>query len=498
MADIESVQVGVNGSGSYWTIADVTARENIRNLDKITITPLQDHPHLATNDTINQAFSKTEAWFDSLGQMAFKDNLTKSDVTSALNYDPEAEDNEIKKNFQDSVDTICEHIEDKGSPVATPHSLQNVCNAIDAITTGGNYGTLEVNADGDYYPSGGIDAWNYVKVSKDVGQPHTVVFYDRDGTTILKTERNVPYHGYAECTALDGTFYQGQYFKGQNPMPTDVITDLQCYPRYGEYIIDGGETLDSQETICADGGAHYPLGTKKALILTQIGGDFTTYDGLTRNAVVSTNFQMVKVAEGESGSSSTQLSNGLVYYNSGNFQNNGYGPSFEADQEFRSSNNGQNPPCPGQRTSDQRAFLNQQFLANLPPILNSSIKTVTKYSRDYVTDADGADVNNDMETFDKIQVPSDREFKTAIENAGEEYFYTPAHQGIDYTSVFVPTYTEYPRIWTRDMGSRNQQGDLPRRENGCRNTANESAPWGYTPKNVGYSADAGIVIGFCL
>ena len=75
--------------------------------------------------------------------------------------------------------------------------------------------TKEIREDGTYHASDdGVDAYDIVVVSKDVGQSHTVVFYDVDGETILQTQVNVPYHGYASCTLLDGTVYQGQYFKG--------------------------------------------------------------------------------------------------------------------------------------------------------------------------------------------------------------------------------------------------------------------------------------------
>ena len=121
----------------------------------------------------------------------------------------------LQRNFQAGVDAVGAACTRKGSPPAS-HSLEDTVAAIDAITTGGNYATLEVNADGTYVAAEdprGIDAYDIVVVSKDVGQPHTVVFYGPDGN-IIKTQANVPYHGYASCTQLDGTTYLGQYFKG--------------------------------------------------------------------------------------------------------------------------------------------------------------------------------------------------------------------------------------------------------------------------------------------
>ena len=100
------------------------------------------------------------------------------------------------------------------------------------------------------------------------GGPFTVRFFDDDRQTILKTEANVPYGGSASCTLLDGSVVGGQYFKGWNPLPSNVKGDMNCYPVRGDYVLDPNEIQDDWETICADGGAHYPLGSYKALIFT--------------------------------------------------------------------------------------------------------------------------------------------------------------------------------------------------------------------------------------
>ena len=83
MSEINQIYVGENKE--FFTIADTAARNQIANLDRVVVTPLPSHPQIATGDTIDTAFSKTEAQLEALGDMAFKDNLTKSDVTSALN-----------------------------------------------------------------------------------------------------------------------------------------------------------------------------------------------------------------------------------------------------------------------------------------------------------------------------------------------------------------------------------------------------------------------------
>ena len=105
------------------------------------------------------------------------------------------------------------------------------------------------------------------KAIPNTGGPYTVRFYDENGT-LIQTDANVPQNGRASCTLLDGTFNSNlEYFKGWNPAPDIVVSDMECFPVYGDYIISHEEIHDSWETICADKGAHYPLGAYKSLVL---------------------------------------------------------------------------------------------------------------------------------------------------------------------------------------------------------------------------------------
>ena len=348
---------------------------------------------------------------------------------------------QLQANFQAGVEAIGDACTRKGSTPASS-SLEDTVAAIDAI---GNYATLEVNEDGTYVASEdprGIDAYDVVVVSKDVGQPHTVVFYGPDGN-ILKTEMNVPYHGYATCTSLDGTTRQGLYFKGWNPSPTNIVADTFCYPQYGDYIIEPNETLDSWETICARKGAGYPLGTRKALVISTMAdsGTFTDFLGSDHTQRFETDFQMVKVAEGESGSTSTWISTGAIYLNPNDYfksitQSGGWG-GYQYATTW--GNYGNELRTCGWRRCDMRCFLNQAFLRNLPESLSQTIKEVTKYSRDRIS-LDSTTLNNDMETIDKIWLLSERELKTLIETNFGSMIYTPSHPGIDYSTVYVGNY----------------------------------------------------------
>ena len=451
MSEINQIYVGENKE--FFTIADTAARNQIANLDRVVVTPLPSHPQIATGDTIDTAFSKTEAQFEALGDMAFKDNLTKSDVTSALNYDPEAKDNEMKQSFQAGVDMMVTACRAKGSTPAgdPPYTPQAVSDAIMAIQTGGNYGTLEVNADGTYDVSQdprGLDAYNIVVVSKDVGQPHTVVFYGPE-QTIIKTQTNVPYHGFASCTSLDGTTYNGQYFKGQNPSPSNVITDMVCYPEYGDYIIDPVEIEDSQETICAKRGADYPLTSKKLLLVTipsytldfdfqvQNGSDQVNKTAKTINVgSISVATEMVKVAEGEDGSGSTQISantttfgRSLIDYTT---STGAFGLVDENNNLYRGD----------QGSSAIRRYLNSYFLQNLPICLRDNIIQVNKAYIGYSplpceTSITPSGANKS--SLDKIQVPSKKELQSKIIGYTDNSFCGYEINGIDYSAVYNPT-----------------------------------------------------------
>ena len=348
-----------------------------------------------------------------------------------------------------------------------------------------------ITANGEFYAADdGVLGYSKVVVSVPGGGgggPFTVRFFDDDRQTILKTDANVPYGGSASCTELDGTIINGQYFKGWNPSPTNVKENMNCYPLRGEIIIDANEILDSWETICADGGAHYPLGSYKALVLNNAGGTFERYNGSSASAVASTQFHMVKVGEGEDGSTSSWISTGLLNFVSGHF-GSGY------RNKWSETPNNTNPPGAGWRTSDMRAFLSQSFFEGVGeqyPILKDKIKTVTKYSYDFVTDNAGSQENTDMETVDRIWVPSEREWKTIIEANGQSMRFTPVHYGIDYSAVYVPSYSAlFSVIWTRDMFSNETTS---RRKNCARYMSNWSQAGTECANTWG-----GIPIGFCL
>jgi len=298
------------------------------------------------------------------------------------------------------------------------------------------------------------------------GGPYTVRFFDGDGN-VIKTDANVPYDGTASCTLLDGTKKDDQYFIGWNPVPKNVHGDMNCYPVYGDYIIDINETHDSWETICADGGAHYPLGTYKSLNITipapenmrhelhnvYIGGNLVdasyTYGGITALTIT---MDMVKVAEGEDGSTSSWLSTGTVGFGEAKVCPR-YTANVNTFADYYYYNRGDGVIVQTLVNMDWgnvflRQYLNEYFIQFLPSIVAANVKEVTKTYSSWGV-APSAGVYNvakvDKTSLDKIWVPSMKELHAlfAAQSNYSDYAVAEEFTGIDYSSVYVPTYGKF-------------------------------------------------------
>lgn len=291
-----------------------------------------------------------------------------------------------------------------------------------------------ITANGDYdAEEDGHQGYSSVTVAVPGGGgggPFTVRFFADDRQTILKTDANVPYGGTAECTSLDGTILNGLYFKGWNPSPVNVREDMNCYPMRGDYVIDANEIQDSWETICADCGAHYSLGSYKSLVLNGVTipsvtvpitfygnrGYQYTYPATTCTVA----FHMVKVAEGEDGTTSTWVS-------SAGFTCTGTSDSW-ADWTWYGNTQAH------WKDSGIRGWLNAAVIQILPQILQDTIKPVTKVSQIY----NGGWM--DQETIDKIWVPSMKEFGALADTCNNSSLNTLRREtsGIDYSQIYVP------------------------------------------------------------
>ncbi len=278
----------------------------------------------------------------------------------------------------------------------------------------------------------------YDKVTVNVptgggGGPFTVIFFNDEGQEIQK-DTNVPYDGSSSCILLDGTVVNGQYFKGWNPSPTKVRSNMNCYPVRGEYIIDPTEIMDSWETICAAKGAGYPLGSYKALSLYGIEIPGTTIiDAYTGNEIVVPSRtcafaqHMIKVAEGEDNSTSTWLSSAGFIVTDGNNNIDG----FNHPWNVRYTDNWGN--------SRLKQWFDKAVITIFPECIRNSIVEVDKVSQVYNGDY------MDLTTPSRLWIPSAKEMEDLFNlTIGTSDVYGPATRrieslGVNYNTVYVPS-----------------------------------------------------------
>ena len=481
MADVTKINI----NNSLYDLKDALARNPYFTIPTERSLPV-------SQEEIGVQMGKIVKYLTDMGDLAFKESLSQQDIYNSLGYIPlrkdtyDADMNRMNTKYNIGINAVYDEIVGKGVTPASK-SVTDICQAISDISTGGTYMTKEISEDGIYYATDdGVDGYNIVVVSKDVGQPHTVIFYGRDGSTILKTQANVPYHGNASCTLLDGDIYNGLYFKGWNPSPINVTRDLECYPQYGDYTIESTDIQDDWETICSNCGAPYPLGAKKTLSLNGLTIPSATfkaqwygeYRDVTYPAKSCTFAQrMVKVAEGEDGSTSTWLSEYSFTVVNGDGGDTWRDWTWYGNNRAHWSNSG------------IRGWLNNAVIQILPQCLQDTIKQVNKISRIY----NGAYM--DQETLDKIWIPSMRELYTTYDSTerGKPSANAIETQGINYELAYRRNF------WNGYY--------LTRTENG-----GESAPVGsfywnsgtlcYSSRNVdafiSQSNYGGYQIGFCL
>jgi hypothetical protein len=333
------------------------------------------------------------------------------------------------------------------------------------------------------------------------GGPFTVRFFADDGQTILKTDANVPYGGSASCTLLDGTVVGGQYFKGWNPAPTNVKEDINCYPVRGDYIIDAGEIADSWETICADGGAHYPFGSYKGVqlivpaatrVFTRANSDGTMFDYSVTIPNATQQIKMIKVAEGEDGSNSTWLSEPFMLFN-GDYVRD---LSKNFNDYVRNNSGGSIKMWSDWANSALKELLNNEILALMPYPLPDRIREVTKVQKGLINYYQGSNPQNvERESLDKIWVPSIKELWSKVQNFGAANGLSSVStykesRGIDYVEPYTAGFPGFS-TWSADTITRTagyNGGYVDGMFMAIRNTS--IAGWYYTSHYL--------QIGFCL
>ena len=319
-----------------------------------------------------------------------------------------------------------------------------------------------------------------VNVQAAAGEgPFTVEFYSKpvsDPTSALIHTELVAKNGSVTFTALDGTTNgQGQWFKGWSPDPVNVTRDLKCYPVYSDIVIDPTEISDTWDQICANGGAPYPIGAHKSLYVEVPAQDWNYtnpdliencpfyMDGTTKLYprgiyqtinIATTGFllDMIKVAQGESGSTSTWLSRRRAYANVSDadralFIGSGDGSDNRAPAWYKHPDSS---ILPRKRqdwgNSSIRAYLNEYFFKCMSPMMQATIKPVSKTYYGAMSYDQTWPQAAFKQSSDRIWIPSMAEFKTWLNSYPHNQGYPTTlskfeellslEQGVDYTTDY--------------------------------------------------------------
>lgn len=282
----------------------------------------------------------------------------------------------------------------------------------------------------------GVDGLRTITVNVQAATgdgPFQVEFYDKDisdpTSKVIQTQI-VNKNGTAVFDSRAGYPVSpiGQVFMGWNPDPVNVTRNLKCYPRFGDQSVTVGEIPDSWEVICSKGGAGYPIGSFKSLAYgaTFKGSELIPYFpnssiGEDASYIYETIMLMVKVSDGESGSTSSWLgvaNTNTLHKSAGDGADSIvlWPPRYDTNDWYTM----------GDRYL--RGFYNGAYFNHMSDIFKQHIMAVTKYT-----------VKKDIvyPTSDKVWIPSVKEIfldgVTYGEPQGERYQYYD--EDILYTKV---------------------------------------------------------------
>lgn len=292
--------------------------------------------------------------------------------------------------------------------------------------------TRVITRNGTYYAQqDGADGYEYVQVSVTGSVPsYTVRFWSEDHSNILYTALNVPHGGYAQ---FDGTYpeHEGLYFSKWNPVPTNVTSDMDCYPVFSNIPSSEIEITDSWETIVANKGANYPIGSykniefdafAKMIIERRNASTGKDYNGMI--IIDKPPLKAIKAFAGEGGSTSTWLAVGrnvnistVTYYDeiggsalqSVNLNWPVIQMSVNAYNYDGNVLNDDVEIC--WKNSSIRRMLNEDLLSAFPDVLKNNIVAVPKNSAGLNTSTN--EIFN-SQTRDKLWLPSSSEILGSV------------------------------------------------------------------------------------
>lgn len=291
---------------------------------------------------------------------------------------------------------------------------------------GGLSSSTDENGNNVVDTSKGIDGFSQVEVAVGFEEPidlntYRVQFWSgtpQNKGTLLYTDKEVPALGQAHYGGTTPTAPSGKVFAGWEPGIGFVSKNIDTFPVFLDAPSGTpGEISDSLETICANGGAPYPLGSWKRIDIAEMDNP-TTYlysmkdtqdptKGAKRIPYSSVSHIpggtaiIKKVYAGEDGTTSTWRLQEEVWSptdGSSNHQwgiswngylkdtiiftglDNGYNGYLPDYAMILDAADGENYPDGGWNVSFLRSFLNGTFLGALPECLQKAIRPVQKFS----------------------------------------------------------------------------------------------------------------------
>ena len=309
---------------------------------------------------------------------------------------------------------------------------------VDVPQAAGSLGEKIITADGVYNASDdGLSGWSKVtvRIGGDPGAKHVVRFHAEDGT-LLQTVSNVEDGGGAVYTGPTPTS-SGMYFIGWNPNPTNVRTDLDCYPTFSDASGQSDITdtwLQIARNVQNDKN-YYALGSRKFMELRP----YTDPSGVSHN-LGSIVMRLVAIGADE-------LSGGAGYANTtwvANHITTEHPPMYVYTPETAASQINWD-------TSWLRLYLNTEFKTEaFPTELIPYLKTVVKYSKSRTANGD---IVPNAPSLNEIWIPSYRELfgGQAAESNGPYYDFafpdTDSRRRVTYSGV-------ENSYWTRSYSRR--------------------------------------------
>lgn len=296
----------------------------------------------------------------------------------------------------------------------------------------------EVDPNKTYYVKDGTKEYEtassfIINVQRQGAAPFTCEFLDEDDH-VIESHGDIPYGGFCQYEGEIPVSKSGLAFQGWNPPPNNIQSNRKCHPKFYTPRQTQEEWGQSWAEIVVDHGESMPIGAWKVLPLKD---DKVTINGFD---ISIPEIKMVKVFNGEDVSTSSFLSEGLVYF--GNYCASNYSniatmwsgnADFSADGEYNYVDSSQH------KYYTVKDFLIELFKL-LPDYIRQFVVPVTKYSTTML--CPGANNYSRITAMQQYMwIPSARELG-ATEILARGYAFNQVNMVADRGVIYSDVYTD--------------------------------------------------------